>query len=538
MASTGLAFHTSVVAATTGTLDSASGGTVSYNNGTSGVGAELTTTGTFHFIDGANVQTSGTRILVKNEGNAAWNGVYYWSNATTLIRTTDADTYGPDSATDLSQNDYFFVSSGDVNKGSSWVVTTQGVITFGTTAINFSQFSSSQTYSAGTGLTLTSTTFSVNNTQSQITSVGTLTALSVSGDANIGNIGTAGIITATGNITGANIVTGGVVTASGNITGANLTTAGTANVGTLAVTGTSNLNAIGNITITGGTSGQVIQTNGSGGLSFVTIDTWRIQNGTSNVAVATVDGNVTVAVAGVANIATFTNTGVVVAGTISSTGNATAANLVTGGVVTATGNVTGANLYTGGVVSATGNVTGANIVTGGVVTASGNVIGANIVTGGLVTATGNIAGGNLTTAGVVTATGNVSGGNVIATGVVQGATANFTTSVTQGTTVTTVGTVTTSSTTTNQTIASFPVTGITGVEYLVKGVDSAGAKYSVATVHAVTDGTNVDWAIYGGLFLTASTGSLSVNIDAGSINLAVTPASSNSTVWTTQYRLI
>ena len=42
--------------------------------------------------------------------------------------------------------------------------------------------------------------------QSNITSTGTLTSLSVSGNANVGNIGTGGLITATGNITGDNVI--------------------------------------------------------------------------------------------------------------------------------------------------------------------------------------------------------------------------------------------------------------------------------------------------------------------------------------------
>ena len=54
--------------------------------------------------------------------------------------------------------------------------------------------------------------------QPNITSIGTLTSLSVSGNSNIGNIGT-GIITATGNITSANLITGGIVSATGNVTG-------------------------------------------------------------------------------------------------------------------------------------------------------------------------------------------------------------------------------------------------------------------------------------------------------------------------------
>jgi len=57
------------------------------------------------------------------------------------------------------------------------------------------------------------------NAQPNITSVGTLTSLSVSGNANVGNLGTAGLIVATGNVTGGNLVTGGIVSATGNITG-------------------------------------------------------------------------------------------------------------------------------------------------------------------------------------------------------------------------------------------------------------------------------------------------------------------------------
>jgi hypothetical protein len=76
------------------------------------------------------------------------------------------------------------------------------------------------------------------------------------------------------------------------------------------------------------------------------------------------------------------------------------------------------------------------------------------------------------------------------------------------------------------------------IEFLVKGEDSTGDKYSVATVTAVTDGTTVDYATYATAFLTAGTGVLAVNVSGGNVALQVTPSSSNSTVWTTQYRLI
>jgi hypothetical protein len=115
--------------------------------------------------------------------------------------------------------------------------------------------------------------------------------------------------------------------------------------------------------------------------------------------------------------------------------------------------------------------------------------------------------------------------------------ANISNAVVLGNTTTTWATVTTTAITANQTIASFSVTGITGIEYLVKGIDANG-KYSVATVQAVTDGTSVDYSVFGTVALGGTTGSLAVNVVGGFVRLQVTPSSSNSTVWTTQYRLI
>lgn len=93
-----------------------------------------------------------------------------------------------------------------------------------------------------------------NAAQPNITSVGTLTSLSV-----------------TGNVTSGNVTTAGLITVTGNIGGGNITTAGKVGAGTLSVTGTTNLGAVGNVTITGGTNGQVLTTNGSNVLSWTTV---------------------------------------------------------------------------------------------------------------------------------------------------------------------------------------------------------------------------------------------------------------------------
>ena len=96
----------------------------------------------------------------------------------------------------------------------------------------------------------------------------------------------------------------------------------------------------------------------------------------------------------------------------------------------------------------------------------------------------------------------------------------------------------TTSITANQTVSTVTVTGVTGIEWIVKAVDSSGAKYSMAMVTAVTDGTSVDYSQFGGVNLGTTTGTLAVNVVGSNVELQVTPSSSNSTVWVTQYRTI
>jgi hypothetical protein len=63
----------------------------------------------------------------------------------------------------LSEGSTVFVQQGTTGAGETYTCNTQGTITFGTTNITFVEISSSQIYSAGTGLTLTGTQFSLTN---------------------------------------------------------------------------------------------------------------------------------------------------------------------------------------------------------------------------------------------------------------------------------------------------------------------------------------------------------------------------------------
>lgn len=149
----GLNIHDPVQAATTGTLASITGGTVTYNNGSSGVGATLTLQNALTTLDGYTLVT-GDRIIVKNEATQANNGVYTINSAkTVLTRATDADT-----PAELNGGDFFFVQNGTTLDNTGWVIV-DPVTTIGTTAVIFSQFSGAGTYTASNGVLLTGNNF-------------------------------------------------------------------------------------------------------------------------------------------------------------------------------------------------------------------------------------------------------------------------------------------------------------------------------------------------------------------------------------------
>jgi hypothetical protein len=163
----GVNFHVACNYATTAALPANT-----YNNGTSGVGATLTATanGTLT-IDSYTLVVGdvGKRLLIKNEVTTANNGVYTLTQAGTaslpyiLTRATDYDTSGA-GTNEVDQGDYILVISGTVNANTSWVQQTPLPITIGTTSLVFIEFAASQTYTAGTGLTLTTNQFSITST--------------------------------------------------------------------------------------------------------------------------------------------------------------------------------------------------------------------------------------------------------------------------------------------------------------------------------------------------------------------------------------
>jgi len=358
----------------------------------------------------------------------------------------------------------------------------------------------------------------------------------------------------------------------------------------------------GNLALSGNVTAQYFIGNGGALTGISSDISKKIANGTSNVNIATASGNVTVGVGGIANITTITTSGISVTGQITTTGQISSAGNVTGGYFVGngrqlTGITSGSRIASGNsnvvVESANGDVTigvhgisNIAVFTPTDIQLKGNLdILGTIVAPGLDFESGNLSvignisaayyygnGRNLTgiiaanvhsvangtsNVDIATANGNVtisvggvpnvatfttSGQNLLGSlSVTNSVTANVitaNTSVKLGNTAVNWGTLTSNTTTANQTIATLTVVGVTGIEFLVKGIDLAGGKYSMATVQAVTNGSSVDYSTFGGVQLGGYTGKFAVNIVGSNISLQVTPASSNSTVWTTQYRII
>jgi|TARA_B110000467_G_scaffold65567_1_gene59797 hypothetical protein len=145
-----------------------------YNNGTAGVGATLTGSAALGNIDGITV-VAGDRLLIRSQTSTDENGIYTATTITdpfVLTRATDADT-----ATEFNSGAFTFVEEGTNNEDSGWVMTQDSDITFGTTAISFTQFSGAGSITAGTGLSKSGNTISIDTAytgQASIVTLGTI----------------------------------------------------------------------------------------------------------------------------------------------------------------------------------------------------------------------------------------------------------------------------------------------------------------------------------------------------------------------------
>ena len=106
-------------------------------------------------LDGVTLAT-GDRVLVKNQSTGSQNGIYVVKASGAPDRSTDADT-----GAELTSNFAVFVEEGTANADQGYVLTNDGAITVGTTALTFTQFTGLGQIVAGDGLAKTGNTLNV-----------------------------------------------------------------------------------------------------------------------------------------------------------------------------------------------------------------------------------------------------------------------------------------------------------------------------------------------------------------------------------------
>lgn len=349
----GLSPRTSCRVASTAAL------TVTYSNGTAGVGATLTNAGAQAAlaIDGVTLALND-RILIKDQAAPAQNGIYI---ATTLgdgthnwvmTRSTDFDQAAPN---EVVEGAYTVITEGTVNATNLFVETGAGPFTIGTTAIVFTAMDSAANITVSAPLTK-----SGNNIALTTPLTGTYGGTGVNNGSDTitlgGNISTAGALTTAGAF-----ATSGAFSLTLTATGAtNVTLPTTGTLVNTAVTTLSSLVSVG--TISTGTWGATIIAPSVGGTGINNgSDTITLGGNISTGGALTTAGALTTSGA-FASTFTMTNTTSVTfptSGTLATTSQLptlplTLANGGTGAALTASnGGIFYSNASTGAILAAT-----------------------------------------------------------------------------------------------------------------------------------------------------------------------------------------
>ena len=293
-------------------------------------------------VDGVTL-SHNDRVLVTGQTTASQNGIYYivtlgsGSNGT-WARSTDSNQTG-----ELLAGTIIMVTEGIVYADTQWKLITDNPIVIGTTALTFTQNYMANSISGGTSNVVVN-----SNANVTISSAGTANVLTIS---NTGAY-VSGVVSATGNITGSYIlgngaflsglpatysnanvanylpifsgnITAGNISATGNITGSYIlgngsqlsglpatysnanvanylpTFSGNLTAGNISVSGNitgGNILTVGNISASGNITGNYFIGNGSQLTGLATGIPAQIANGTSNINIASANGNIEFAV--------------------------------------------------------------------------------------------------------------------------------------------------------------------------------------------------------------------------------------------------
>ena len=150
---------------------------------------------------------TGDRILVNGQTTTSENGIYVVQASGQALRAADFDT-----ATEVDSGDFIFVTSGTY-ANTGWVQTLKPA-TIGTDPISFTQFSGAGTFTAGNGLTLTGTEFTINTGVTvDLSTAQTLTNKTIDASSNtLSNIGNSSLTNSAITINGTSTSLGGTRT--------------------------------------------------------------------------------------------------------------------------------------------------------------------------------------------------------------------------------------------------------------------------------------------------------------------------------------
>ena len=537
----GINIHPSVVTATT-TLYNLSPNTYtaglagqSPDTGT-GVGAYLQATGNGPMGSVGNYPglAVGDRILVKDQANPPENGIYVVTDlgsVSTPWKLTRASDYDNSIFGDVIAGDLTYVTSGDL-KATQWVQITVGnevggTIRIGSDAIVLTQFSgASASYTAGTGIDISSNIISNTGVTSITTSSGLSTNTSATGDVSITNTGV------TSAIGGTNISVSSFI---GDVT--------------FSVTGTvpSATNATNTINITGGAAGSLPYQSSAGTTAMLAVGTnGQILTLVSGVPTWQTNTSGVTSIAGTANqITASASTGAV---TLSLPSTITGLTSVTS--TTFVGNLTGN--VTGNVSGSSGTATSTGLINLEVLGSGAGNVQVVLTTAGPTGGTAcpldvypdliyNTSNDTLYAYSFAVTTGEFVGNGGGLTNIPNAALSNSAIEI--GNTVINLGDVVSSlsnmtsvgltnsqitniyylssNTSANQLIDAVPIASTRTSKYLVQV--TSGTSYQACEILVMHDGTSAFITEYGDIYTAGVLATFDATVSSGNLNLVFTP---------------
>jgi hypothetical protein len=232
--------------------------------------ADITLSGA-QTIDGVSI-VAGNRVLVKNQSLSQNNGIYLCASGS-WTRTTDANTW------DALTSAFTFIEQGTTNADCGFVCTANAGGTLGTTALPWSQFSGAGTFTAGTGLTLTGSVFSLTSPVAVANGGTGLTSLGSGVATFLGTPSSANLAAAVSDETGSGAL---VFASSPTLVTPTLGAATATSLNGVTLTGTSTpaLSVSGTASVSGSNTGDQTTITGNAGTATI-LQTARNINGVS-----------------------------------------------------------------------------------------------------------------------------------------------------------------------------------------------------------------------------------------------------------------